>query len=119
MEMSCELSHVDTAGNARIVEDAASDWNGYELFNQSSPPTKSLGKEDKITCDPTLAELGGETVKLPAMHVKQRSPKRRSDANRPPDKLDMVGQNHNRKTISDFVVTFRQKLNCSEWFAVS
>lgn len=58
METLCEASQVERAGNARIVEDAASDWKGYELFNQSSPPTKVLAEEYGATCDPLLAELG-------------------------------------------------------------
>jgi hypothetical protein len=91
MEISCELIHVDTAGNARIVEDAASDWNGYELFNQSSPPTRLLGEEDKVTCDPPLAEPDQATVNPPVMHVKPSSPRIRRDANCSPTVLDMLG----------------------------
>jgi hypothetical protein len=94
MEISCELIHVDTVGNARIVEDAASDWNGYELFNQSSPPTRLLGEEDKVTCDPPLAELDRATVNPAARHVKPSSPRTRNEANRPPITLYFTFANY-------------------------
>lgn len=113
--MLCETSHVDSAGNARIVEDAASDWKGYELFNQSSPPTKIFAEEDETTLDPLLAELGSTKLRTERL-VRTSNPMIRRDENLPKIILDtFVSYCASKKAISVFVGTIRQMLNWSQY----